>query len=387
MGHFGRRPIQLTWLALIFPCLALNYLGQGALVLSDPRAAESPFFLLAPEALRLPLVLLATAATVIASQAVISGAYSLAQQAVQLGLLPRLTFRPTSEDHLGQIYAPQVNWLLMAGVTILVLAFGSSGAMAHAYGLSVVGAMITSSILAVAAVRRVRRRPRWVAVAALSPFILVEGIFLLANLMKLRHGGYVPLAIAAVVIFVMLTWIRGRAQLEAAEARDLDIADLMAILARRPPMRAHGTAVFLTTEPDKAPASLMHNLKHNQVLHEQVVLLRVSTVPRPRVPEAERVAVRDLGHGFKSVTLTYGFMETPDVARGLAQARVHGVAFDIMRTSFFVSRRTLIPRARQGLSRVQDLLFLFLARNAVRAADFFRLPPSRVVELGAQVTL
>jgi KUP system potassium uptake protein len=387
MGHFGRRPIQLAWLALVFPCLGLNYLGQGALVLTDPQAAQSPFFLLAPEALRLPLVLLATAATVIASQAVISGAYSLSQQAVQLGLLPRLTFRPTSEDHLGQIYAPQVNWLLMAGVTILTLAFGSSAALAHAYGLSVVGAMITSSILAVVAVRRLRGRPLWFAILALSPFLLLEGTFLLANLMKVTHGGYVPLIIAAAVIFVMLTWVRGKAQLQAAEARDLNLSDLTAMLANRPPMRARGTAVFLTAEPDKAPASLMHNLKHNQVLHEAVVLLTVTAARRPRVPDAERVQVRDLGHGFKAVTLTYGYMETPDVARGLMLARSLGVTFDIMRTSFFVSRRTLIPRQRHGLARVQDLLFLYLSRNAVRAADFFQLPPSRVVELGAQVTL
>jgi KUP system potassium uptake protein len=387
MGHFGRKPIQFTWLVLVFPCLTLNYLGQGALVLDNPAAAESPFFLLAPNWLQLPLVILATAATVIASQAVISGAFSLAQQAVQLGLLPRLTLRPTSEEHAGQIYAPQINWILMIGVSALVLGFGSSTALANAYGISVVGAMITSSFLAVVAIHRLHHRPLWQSAIAFSPFILVEAAFLFANLLKVAHGGYVPLMLAGALIFIMWTWTRGQERLVKAEQSDLTIADVAGMLNARPPMRARGTAVFLTTHPDKAPASLMHNLKHNQVLHENVVLLTVRVVRRPRVPDAERVEVGDLAPGFKSLALTFGYMETPNVAKGLSLARAKGLKFDIMRTSFFVSRRTLISRHAAGLSQLQDALFVFLVRNAVRTADFFQIPPSRVVELGTQVTL
>jgi KUP system potassium uptake protein len=385
MGHFGRKPIQATWLALVFPCLTLNYLGQGALVLDNNALADNPFFHLAPGWFQLPLVLLATAATVIASQAVISGAFSLTQQAIQLGLLPRMTLTPTSEEHAGQIYAPQMNWILMLGVAALVLGFGSSDALADAYGISVVGAMITSSVLAVVAIHRLKKRPIWQASLIFSPFLLVEGAFLTANLLKVVHGGYVPLAIAGGLILVMWTWTRGLERVAKAEESDLTIKDVIAMLAARPPMRARGTAVFLTTEPDKAPVSLMHNLKHNQVLHEQVVLLTVKVLRRPRVPDEERIEVHDLGPGFKSLVLYFGYMERPNVAAGLSLARAKGLKFDIMRTSFFVSRRTLLPRPAGGLSRLQDLLFVFLMRNAQRAADFFQIPPSRVVELGTQV--
>jgi len=387
MGHFGRRPIQATWLLLVFPCLALNYLGQGALVLYDPAAADSPFFRLAPDWFQPALVVLATAATVIASQAVISGAFSLAQQGVQLGLLPRLTLKPTSEEHAGQIYAPQVNWILLFGVAALVLGFGSSSRLANAYGVSVVGAMITSTLLAVIAVHRLQKRPIWAAALAFSPFLLLEGAFLGANLLKVAHGGYVPLLLAAALIGVMWTWTNGQERLARAEQSDLTLADVIAILKDRPPMRARGTAVFLTTAPDKAPAALMHNLKHNQVLHEQVVLLTVKVVRRPRVADAERIAVEELAPGFRSLVMTFGFMETPNVAKGLALARAKGLKFDIMRTSFFVSRRTLLPRRAGGLAQLRDNLFVFLVRNAVRTADFFQIPPSRVVELGTQISL
>jgi KUP system potassium uptake protein len=385
MGHFGRKPIQLTWLGLVFPCLILNYLGQGALVLTDPAAADNPFFRLAPDWFQIPLVVLATAATVIASQAVISGAFSMTQQAIQLGLLPRLTLKPTSEAHVGQIYAPQINWILMLGVAALVLGFRSSTAMASAYGVSVVGAMITSSILAVVAIHRLKRRPIWQAVLAFSPFILVEAGFLAANLTKVAHGGYVPLLIASGLIFIMWSWRRGNARLAKAEQNDLALADVIPMLIQRPPLKARGASVFLTADPFAAPAALLHNLKHNQVLHEQVVLLTVRVASRPRVPDNERVEVTDLAPGFKSMTLSFGFMETPNVARGMALARAKGLKLDIMRTSFFLSRRTLLPRRAGGLGHLLDLLFVFLTRNAVRTADFFQIPPSRVVELGAQV--
>ena len=387
MGHFGRLPIQVTWLVLVFPCLTLNYLGQGALVLADASAADNPFFRLAPDWFQLPLVGLATVATVIASQAVISGAFSLTQQAVQLGLLPRMTLRPTSEQHAGQIYAPQINWILMIGVAALVLAFHSSSSLANAYGVSVVGAMITSTILAVVAVHRLKTRPIWQVVLVFSPLLLVESAFAGANLMKVAHGGYVPLLIASGLIVLMWTWVRGTGRLARAEQANVPFADVMKMLLARPPMRAKGAAVFLTADPTAAPAALLHNVKHNQVLHEQVVLLTVRVVRRPRVPDEERVEVTDLGPGFKSMVLTYGFMEAPNVAKGLVLARLKGLKFDIMRTSFFLSRRTILPRHRQGLPHLEDMLFVFLARNSVQAADYFQIPPSRVVELGAQVAL
>jgi len=385
MGHFGRKPIQWTWLALVFPCLIANYLGQGALVLTDPSAIENPFFHLAPAWFQLPLVALATAATVIASQAVISGAFSMTQQAVQLGLLPRLTLKPTSEAQIGQIYAPQINWILLVGVAALVLGFRSSDGLASAYGVSVVGAMITSSVLAVVAIHRLKHRPIWQALVAFSPFLVIEAGFLAANLTKVAHGGYVPLLIASALILVMWTWMRGVMRVSRAEQSDLTLADVLPMLAHRPPLRARGAAVFLTSSPTAVPAALMHNLKHNQVLHEQVVLLTVKVAPRPRVADADRVQVSDLAPGFKAMTLAFGFMETPNVAKGMALARAKGLKFDIMRTSFFLSRRTLLPRRAGGLGHILDVLFVFLTRNAVRTADFFQIPPSRVVELGAQV--
>jgi KUP system potassium uptake protein len=385
MGHFGRRPIQWTWVALVFPCLIANYLGQGALVIADPSAVDNPFFHLAPDWFQLPLVGLATAATVIASQAVISGAFSMTQQAVQLGLLPRLTLKVTSEAHIGQIYAPQINWILMIGVAALVLGFRSSDALANAYGVSVVGAMITSSVLAVVAIHRLKARPMWQAAIIFSPFLVVEGAFLAANLAKVVHGGYVPLLIAAGVILLMWTWMRGIRRVLKAEQSDLRLADVLPMLTQRPPLQARGAAVFLTADPGSVPAALMHNLKHNQVLHEQVVLLTVKVAPRPRVPDSERVEIHDLAPGFKAMTLSFGFMETPNVAKGMTLARAKGLKFDIMRTSFFLSRRTLLPRRSGGLGHILDVLFVFLTRNAVRTADFFQIPPSRVVELGAQV--
>jgi KUP system potassium uptake protein len=385
MGHFGRKPIQWTWVALVFPCLILNYLGQGALVLSDPGAIDNPFFHLAPDWFQIPLVILATAATVIASQAVISGAFSMTQQAVQLGLLPRLTLKVTSEAHVGQIYAPQINWILALGVAALILGFRSSDALANAYGVSVVGAMITSSVLAVVAIHRLKHRPLWLAAIIFSPFLAVEGAFLAANLAKVVHGGYVPLLIASGVILLMWTWMRGIRRVISAEQSDLKLSDVLPMLIQRPPLQARGAAVFLTADPGSVPAALMHNLKHNQVLHEQVVLLTVKVAPRPRVPDAERVEVHDLAPGFKAMTLSFGFMETPNVAKGMTLARAKGLKFDIMRTSFFLSRRTLLPRRSGGIGHILDVLFVFLTRNAVRTADFFQIPPSRVVELGAQV--
>jgi KUP system potassium uptake protein len=280
-----------------------------------------------------------------------------------------------------------VNVLLAVGVAVLVIAFGSSTALASAYGVSVIGAMITSSVLAVVAIHRLSKRPIWQAALIFAPFLAVEAVFLSANLLKVAHGGYVPLLLASALVLVMWTWRRGAARLRAAERSDVTLADVLAMLRDRPPMRAKGTAVFLTADPGAAPAALMHNLKHNQVLHEQVVLLTVNFLRRPRVPDAERVTVASLAPGVKSVVLNFGFMESPNVSRGLALARAQGLKFDIMRTSFFLSRRSILSGRGGGLGRLQDTLFVFLSRNAARAADFFSLPATRVVELGAQVTL
>ncbi len=387
MGHFGSGPIRLAWITLVFPCLALNYLGQGALVLSDPTMADNPFFRLAPDWFQLPLVGLATLATIIASQAVISGAFSMTRQAVQLGLLPRMTLRQTSEAHAGQIYAPEVNWILMVAVAILVLLFKSSSALASAYGISVVGAMVTSSLLAVLALHRLNGRRLVTAALLLSPFIIVETVFLVANLTKIAHGGFVPLVIAAAIILIMSAWMRGTRAMAKAELRDVKMADVLDMLAQRPPLRARGAAVFLTATPETAPVALMHNLKHNQVLHEQVILLTVKVSDRPHVTPEEQVTIAPVAEGVKALTMTFGFMDTPNVTTGLTLARTRGLKFDIMRTSFFLSRRTLVSGRSTGFAKVLDAIFIVLSRNAVRAADYFHIPVSRVVELGAQVVI
>jgi KUP system potassium uptake protein len=387
MGHFGRAPISASWLLLVFPSLTLNYLGQGALVLAHPEAISNPFFLMAPEMLRPALVVLATAATIIASQAVISGAYSLTQQAIQLGLLPRLEIVQTSAHTLGQIFMPQVNFLLLVGVVLLVVIFKSSSALASAYGISVIGAMITSSLLAIVAIWKLWKRPLWQAIAIMAPFILVEGVFLASNLLKIFSGGFVPLLIASALILIMWTWIRGTRLVREATRRDGSLKTVLNMLAQNPPHRVRGTAVFLTADPDTAPEALMHNLKHNHILHERMIILTVRTAAQPRVDDKDIVLVEDIAPDVKRVTLTYGFMQSPNVVHGLALARARGLQLDIMKTSFFVSRRALVANAQGGLPRLQGLLYIWLTRNATVASEFFHIPASRVVELGAQLAI
>ncbi|ANP48032.1 potassium transporter Kup [Candidatus Viadribacter manganicus] len=387
MGHFGRKPISVAWAWLVFPALALNYLGQGAMVIADRSTIGNPFFLMAPEAWRPALVLIATAATIIASQAVISGAYSLTQQAIQLGLLPRMRILQTSERHFGQIYMPQVNYLLMLGVLFMTFSFGSSSALGAAYGVSVIGTMMTSSVLAILAIWKVSKRPLWFAVLLMSPFIVIELIFAGSNLLKVFHGGIVPLIIAAGFILIMWTWVRGSALLHEQTRRDVSLQQILATLEISPPKRVRGTAIFLTADPQAAPTALLHNLKHNQVLHEQIILLSIRTAPTPRIADSERITVETIRPDIQIVTLSFGFMETPNVIRGLTLARERGLAFDIMTTSFFLSRRALVPTDKSGMPRWQDLLFIFLARNSSSATEFFHIPTSRVVELGAQVAI
>jgi len=385
MGHFGRRPIRIAWVGLVLPCLMLNYFGQGALVLANPGSIENPFFELAPDWFRLPLVLLATVATVIASQAVITGAFSLTQQAIQLGLLPRMEIRRTSETQAGQIYMPQVNWLLLPRVVVLAIGFGSSSALAAAYGIAITGVMIMSSCLAFIILWRLWKWPPALAALALIPFLMLESVFMASNLTKFIEGGFVPIVLALGLVLVMWTWVRGTRLLGEVVRRDESLSKLFETLAHHPPHRVRGAAIFLTGDPDTAPAALMHNLKHNQVLHEQIIILTVKTLPTPRAPEGERIFIEDFMPDVRRVTLKFGFMETPNVVKALTEARKHGLKFDIMKTSFFLSRRTIVPSEKSGMPLWQDHLFIFLARNATNATDFFHIPSGRAVELGNQV--
>jgi KUP system potassium uptake protein len=388
LGHFGRRPIQAAWLAVVLPALVLNYLGQGALVLADPKAIANPFFLLYPDWALLPMVALATAATVIASQAVITGAYSLTRQAIQLGLLPRMEVRHTSERHAGQIYLPRVNALLLAGVLALVVLFGSSSALASAYGIAVTGTMVVTALMAFIVIWRCWHWPAWAAALLIAPFLLVDLTFLGANLLKVHERGWIPLALGAVVMTVMYTWRRGsRLLFDKTRRLETPLTLLIANLEKKPPPSVPGTAVFLTSDPASAPTALLHSLKHYKVLHENNVILTVETADSPKVSERERVRIERLGQRFSRVTLRFGFMETPNVPKALAIARRLGWQFDIMSTSFFLSRRSLKPAATSGMPRWQDHLFIGLARSANDATDYFQIPTGRVVEIGTQVAV
>ncbi len=388
LGHFGRAPIRTAWLTIVLPALTLNYLGQGALVLADPKTIENPFFLLYPDWALLPMVVLATAATVIASQAVITGAYSLTRQAIQLGLLPRLEVRHTSEALSGQIYMPRVNLLLLIGVLLLVALFRSSSALASAYGIAVTGTMVVTVTMAFVVIWKVWRWPPLAAAALIAPFLFVDLTFLGANLLKVVEGGWVPLAFGGLVMVVMYTWRRGsRLLFEKTRRQEISLDELVQMLEKRPPTRVPGTAVFLTSTPNAAPTALMHSLKHYKVLHEQNVILTIETVDMPRVDPAERVRIMKIGETFARVALRFGFMETPNVPRALAIARKLGWTFDIMSTSFFLSRRSLKPAAHSGMPRWQDRLFIMLTRIANDATDYFQIPTGRVVEVGTQVTI
>jgi KUP system potassium uptake protein len=388
LGHFGRAPIRAAWIAVVFPALTLNYLGQGALLLSNPEAIANPFFLLAPGWLLLPLVILATLATIVASQAVITGAFSLTRQAVQLGILPRLEVRFTSETHQGQIYLPRVNALLFVSVIALVLLFGSSSALASAYGIAVFGTMVVTTLLACVVIRLGWGWSLPKTALVMAPLLAIDVVFLSSNLLKILDGGYVPLLIAALFFVTMLTWARGtRILFDKTRKTDVPLTELVGMLEKSPPHRVKGTAVFLTSEPDIAPSALLHNLKHNKVLHEKNVVLTVKTVDVPRVREEERVRLEPMGDGFWKVLMTYGYMETPNIPRGLAILRKLGFKFDIMATSFFLSRRSIRPAAKSGMPLWQDRIFISLARSASDATDFFQIPTGRVVEVGTQVTV
>ena len=388
LGHFGKRPIQTAWLLMVLPSLAINNLGQGALLIGEPKAIENPFFLMFPDWALIPMVALATMATVIASQAVITGAYSLTRQAIQLGLMPRFEIRHTSESHSGQIYIPRINMLLFIAVILLVLLFRSSSALASAYGISVTGTMVVTAMMGFVVIWRVWKWSPIAAAALIFPFLFLDITFLAANLLKVFEGGWVPLALGGIVMVLMYTWRRGSKLLfEKSRKLEFPLAELVAMLEKRPPQRVPGTAVFLTSDPESAPTALMHSLKHYKVLHEKNVILTIETAPTPRIDDAERVRMEQLTETFSKVTLKFGFMEQPNVPKTLAIARKLGWQFDIMSTSFFLSRRALKPAIDSGMPRWQDLLFIRLSRSANDATDYFQIPTGRVVEVGTQVTI
>lgn len=385
LGHFGRRPIQIVWLYAVFPCLTLNYLGQGAVLMTVPSAIDNPFFLMFPKWALIPMVILATMATIIASQAVITGAFSMASQAIRLGLLPRMEIRHTSERQEGQIYMPKVNSLLLYSVLFLCLVFGSSTNLAAAYGIAVTGTMITASIIALVYIARVKKRGYALAWLIMGPVMFCEAAFMSSNLLKLLDGGFVPLVFGLYFIVLMLTWVKGTKYLvEKARAQSISTTDLAEMMERDPPHIVEGTAIFLTSDPDNAPETLMQNLKHNQVLHEKNIILTIITEQIPRVPIEQRVQVEQLCTRLTRIVIHFGFMEIPNVPAALYRARALGYDVDVENASFFLGHRKIIADARHGLPAWQDDIYVSMNKIAVDATDFFRIPPAQVVEIGTR---
>jgi KUP system potassium uptake protein len=388
MGHFGRSPIRRAWLLFVMPALVINYYGQGALVLAQPEAIKNPFYLLAPDWALIPLVVLATCAAVIASQAVISGTFSLSRAAIQMGYCPRLHIEHTSERQIGQIYVPFINWSLFVAVVLLVVAFRRADNLAAAYGIAVTLAMLIDSILIFVVMRRLWNWPMAVAVAIAAPLTFIDLAFLASNSLKIPEGGWFPLVIGAVVFTLLTTWKRGRALLWeklSLDALPLDV--FIQSIAVSPPTRVEGTAIFMTSTSDRVPHALLHNLKHNKVLHERVVFLTVVIRDIPYVNGTERIEIKSLGCDFYQFLAYYGFKEDPDVPALLEDSGRRGFAFEMMETSFFVSRETLIPTIGPGMAMWRERLFASMSKNAVKASEFFQIPTNRVVELGTQVEL
>jgi len=388
MGHFGRRPIQLAWFGLVLPALVLNYFGQGALLLSDPKSIENPFYLLAPGWALYPLVALSTVATVIASQAVISGAYSVTQQAIQLGYSPRLEVQHTSAHQIGQIYLPSINWTLFAAVVALVLGFGSSTNLAGAYGTAVTGTMFITNILAFCVTRWLWNWGWWRAILGVLPFIIIDVCFFSANIVKIIDGGWFPLCFGFAVFLLLTTWKRGRKLLYAQLDKDaLDLKSFIASLGMGGATRVPGTAVFMTPNPDNVPQAMLHSLKHYKVVHERMVMVTVSVLDVPRVPNAQRVTVEALPQNFWRVKVCFGFMDEPDLPQALDWCAEQGLHLDMMDTSFFLGRETLIPSLSSDMVMWREKLFIAMFRNAGSVTNYFKLPANRVVELGSQVVL
>jgi KUP system potassium uptake protein len=388
LGHFGRLPIQYGWMFFVFPALLLNYLGQGALVLANPEAMHNPFFLLYPDWALIPMVILATLAAVIASQAVITGAFSLTRQAVQLGLMPRLAIRHTSEEMAGQIYLPRVNWTLMFLVLAVVMIFGSSSRLASAYGVSVTGAMVIDSCMAFFVIWKLWGWNFWKALALMLPLGLIEQAFFTANMLKVLEGGWLPILLASSMALMMATWVRGYGILSKhSRKNEADLDWLVRKLEAKPPVRVPGTAVFLSGDVNAAPTALMHNLKHNRVLHERNIVLSIRTRDTPRVVRHERLEIDRSNETFIKVVANYGFMETPSIPKILEHCRRKDLNIDIGATSFFLSRRSLRTTSKSEMPRWQEMMFIALARSAEDATTYFQIPIDRVVEVGAQVAV
>jgi KUP system potassium uptake protein len=388
MGHFGKAPIRIAWFGLVFPALLLNYFGQGALLIADPRALDNPFFLLSPTWMLYPMVALATAATVVASQATISGTYSLTRQAIQLDYLPRMHVRQTSAKEIGQIYIPGANVVLLLVIALVVVGFGSSSKLASAYGVAVTGTMLVTTILTFFLIRFGWGYPLWLCLGATGIFFVVDCAFFSSSLMKIAEGGWFPLALGAMVFILMTTWRRGRVLAIAAQRRKaIPLAGFLESLAAYPPHRVTGTSVFMAGDPEGVPSALMHNLKHNKVLHERVVFLTVVTRNIPWVPQSERVVVEPLGHGFYRLMVYFGFMDRPDVSATLELCKDRDLEFDLMQTTFFLSRATVVPTPAGAMALWRENLFAALARNARTAADYYNIPTNCVVELGTKVEI
>ena len=388
MGHFGRSPIRLSWFGVVLPALVLNYLGQGAFIIAHPHAVDNPFYLMAPEWALLPLVILASIVGIIASQAVITGTFSIAQQAIQLGLLPRMNITHTSESEQGQIYIGQINWLVMLGVILLVLVFKTSSNLASAYGIAVNTSMIVDSILALIFFWKARTLPRWFAVPAMAGVLFIEIVLMAANGLKIAHGGYMPVLIGATIIMLMVTWLRGRHLLAAKLRREsIELVSLLNSLEKRAPTRVAGAAVFMQTDSVYAPSALMHNLKHNRVLHDILVFITLETTDEPRADPDNRVTVEHLPLGAWLVKARFGYMEQPDVPAALRACEPHGLAIDPQQASYFLGRRTILTSAKSKMPFWQQRIFIFLTSQSARAIGFFRIPADRVVELGMQMSV
>ncbi len=386
MGHFGKHPIRFAWFSFVLPALVLNYFGQGALLLHNPQAIENPFYLLAPAWALIPMVLLATAATVIASQAVISGAFSIANQSVHMGFLPRMEIRQTSDQAQGQIYVPFTNWSLYLAVVFLVFTFQSSSNLAAAYGIAVTGTMTITTILIAFVIVMLWRWPLVIAIPLIAVLLIVDTTYFAANAIKIPQGGWFPLGIAALSFAVLTTWKRGRELLFAEIARLL--VPMQTIIDGVDDMpRVDGTAVFLTPTSKGAPAAMLHNLKHNHVLHERNILLTVVVEDKPYVTKGNRLLIKDMGKNFYWLRVFYGFMDTPDIPAALEQCATQGLPFDMMSTSFFISRALIVPSPNPGMTKWREQLFMALSRNAMNAADFFKIPANRVIEMGTKIEI
>jgi KUP system potassium uptake protein len=388
MGHFGKSPIRMAWSLVVFPALALNYLGQGALLLANPEAISNPFYQMLGAWSVYPLVVLSTMATVIASQATISGTFSMTHQAIALGVLPRMSVTHTSEQEIGQIYIPLVNWLQLGAVILAVLFFGSSENLGAAYGIAVTVTMLTTTILTFFVVRYGWHYPLLLCWAATGFFFLIDVTLFSANTLKLLHGGWFPLVLGAAMLTIMLTWEQGRQMVSASlQGRAIPVADFLQSLFVAPPTRVEGTAVFFRAQGEGVPHAMLHNLSHNKILHERTVFLTVFNADIPAIPEAQRVQVEPLGHQFYQVNVHYGFKDERDIPHALELCKAHGLEFDMMQTSFFISRQTILPSHGRGMSPWREALFAAIYRNARDAADYYRVPANRVIELGAQVEI